>query len=239
LPKISEELKSNKKLSKYSENLIQQILLKEQSTKLELDKEINDIDRNMPATIQNPQINSELIERRAAIAGNLDSVEKKIDNLILLKYYIQHDVVGKQATSTQWIHYEVDKLVSVIYFFVILLIFTLALTLHPTTFANHLLDFSKSFGNKTLQASMTFALATQMVGILTWIFIMVSVGIGITIWLSFKKLRTYINMVSLYMLVNGSEKPRLREYADKVGQYISSREWEMAGLWAKILEDKL
>ena len=38
------------------------------------------------------------------------------------------------------------------------------------------------------------------------------------------------------MVATGAERPDLKEYVDKVNQYHSVTEWEMAELWARKLE---
>jgi hypothetical protein len=40
------------------------------------------------------------------------------------------------------------------------------------------------------------------------------------------------------MVATGVELPELKEYVDKVNQYLSVTEWEMAELWTRKLADK-
>jgi hypothetical protein len=77
-----------------------------------------------------------------------------------------------------------------------------------------------------------------MTSVLKFAFVIVVFGIMTAIYLAIGILRRRIKTVSIYMIATGRESPELKDYVQKVLDYLSIREWEMAELWADKLEDK-
>jgi hypothetical protein len=60
-----------------------------------------------------------------------------------------------------------------------------------------------------------------------WVFVGIVAGILIVLYFAIGNLRRRIKTVAIYMVATGAELPELKEYVDKISQYLSVSEWEM------------
>lgn len=169
----------------------------------------------------------------------MNELNKYIDRLFTIRFYQQRNIIGKQATESQWVRFEIDKVVSILYFLIIVSIFTYTLYLNPSIITNYLEGFLKSITVNELDPTGPLNLTYKMVGALQLIFIILLFGIGISLYFSLVRLRRQIKTVSIYMLAIGREKSEFNEYIDKITQYLSTKQWEMAELWSGLLQNKL
>jgi hypothetical protein len=161
-------------------------------------------------------------------AGQRLDLLKKTENIVIfLKFGPQIGLIGRQAIGTTWINTEVDKIVAVFYFLFTVLIFTLALFIKPSFFTTHFTGLSIAYPPQLI------------LYILEWIFIVVTIAVMLAIISAITNLRKRVKTVSIYMIATGTESNDLSMYIQNISQFLSVKDWEMAELWSRILENKL
>jgi hypothetical protein len=181
-----------------------------------------------------------------------------------VKFNFDVNVIGKRSVETTWISTEIDKIVAIFYFAIILSLFTVGIFFNSTPITNSIQatlnslalndsSLSTPLNSTVLTNSVTEALissaqnytspisrdsASKLVMGLQIVFGTVAGFIIVAISFTIGTLRRRIKTVSIYMIATGRESDELKEYIKKVLKYLSDKEWEMAELWARKLEDK-
>jgi hypothetical protein len=81
--------------------------------------------------------------------------------------------------------------------------------------------------------------ASLILGILEGIFIVVISAVTVAIFFTVRTLRKRVKAVSIYMIATGTELDEFTGYNQKISNCLSTKDWEMAELWPRIIENKL
>lgn len=156
-----------------------------------------------------------------------------------LNFEDPNNPVRKKALVSSIINYEVDKIVSAAYFIVILLLFTIALFWNNSPIVSGIDNFLQTYIQDERQSSQLAREYAFTIGIASVILLVLM--ILTTYKFSIKKLPSKIRTVSVYLYAigYGPEKQLTKDYAEKLNNSFSIRDWGTAERLAELLENSL